>query len=136
MSDICSICRDDISGFNTCTLPECNHTFHAECLISWFRSPRDWCSTDTAGYGSCPLCRATPLGHGPSWCTVDGRITLIRQFARKKNGLHPQIRKMIIKLDKHKKAEKEARREIKLFRKKNKDFFYDMGKNKKTSTTL
>ena len=123
MTDICPICRDDISGFNTCTLPECNHTFHADCLVSWFRSPRDWCATDKTGYGTCPLCRATPFGDGPSWCTVNGRVALITQLSRKKNGLHPKIQKMILKLKEAKKKEKEAAEEIKLFRKKYKEYF-------------
>ena len=60
MLSICTICRHDLSGFPTSTL-DCKHTFHSECILNHFRSPREW-SFSVDGYGSCPLCRAGPLG--------------------------------------------------------------------------
>ena len=46
----CAIClleMDESSGYK---LPECGHRFHANCIISWFRSKHE----------SCPLCRTHP----------------------------------------------------------------------------
>ena len=46
----CAICKDELDSETTHTLPECNHNFHANCLIQWFRNGQD----------TCPLCRKIP----------------------------------------------------------------------------
>ena len=108
MSSICTICRHDISGFNT-TILECNHIFHSECLIHHFRCPREW-SYSHEGFGTCPLCRQGPLGgKSTSSNTTKGRIALIKRLARK-NTVHPQITKSILKLKNTIKKEEEARK--------------------------
>ena len=43
---ICSICYENLDE-NSHTLKECNHTFHTECLIKWFR----------VGTHKCPYCK-------------------------------------------------------------------------------
>ena len=35
--EICAICLSDINGKDKYTL-ECNHTFHTDCIVKWFRS--------------------------------------------------------------------------------------------------
>ena len=47
-AEVCPICFLPLSSGHV-TL-ECNHTFHSDCIIKWFRSKND----------SCPLCRAEP----------------------------------------------------------------------------
>jgi hypothetical protein len=48
--NMCSICWETFSEENddTHTLPECNHKFHSNCLITHLRT----------GNNSCPLCRS------------------------------------------------------------------------------
>ena len=50
--NICQICLEtNDSPFYT--LPECNHKFHTNCIIHWFRS----------GYNNCPYCNNPGLGN-------------------------------------------------------------------------
>ena len=39
LSNICPICVNPIKDDNY-TISECNHSFHLECIIKWWRSPR------------------------------------------------------------------------------------------------
>ena len=45
----CVICQDGISEVTPIHTLECLHTFHAKCVVGWFRSPNS--------NGACPLCR-------------------------------------------------------------------------------
>lgn len=45
----CSICLEDLSD-NVTTLEDCQHKFHANCIVQWFRSQ----------HTSCPECRGEP----------------------------------------------------------------------------
>ena len=46
---VCTICQEDVK-LDKCTLPNCVHIFHFECLSSFFRLGKDkW---------HCPNCRA------------------------------------------------------------------------------
>jgi hypothetical protein len=42
----CMICREELECMPCYTLPECNHIYHTNCLISWFRN----------GDPRCPYC--------------------------------------------------------------------------------
>ena len=42
----CMICRDELECSPCYTLPECNHRYHTNCIISWFRK----------GESRCPYC--------------------------------------------------------------------------------
>jgi hypothetical protein len=44
--DKCSICLENIENYEY-KLPECDHNYHTNCIITWFR----------AGHNCCPLCR-------------------------------------------------------------------------------
>ena len=49
----CMICREDLQCAPCYTLPECNHTYHTNCLISWFRN----------GDSRCPYCGNNGINH-------------------------------------------------------------------------
>ena len=42
----CMICKEELVCSQCYTLPECNHTYHTNCLITWFRN----------GDSRCPYC--------------------------------------------------------------------------------
>jgi hypothetical protein len=42
----CMICKDELQCSQCYTLPECNHTYHTHCLVTWFRN----------GDSRCPYC--------------------------------------------------------------------------------
>jgi hypothetical protein len=46
VNEECMICKDELSCAQCYTLPECNHTYHTHCLVSWFRN----------GDSRCPYC--------------------------------------------------------------------------------
>ena len=45
--ELCCVCHENLES-NIYTLPECNHTFHTNCIMTWFRAP--------SGNNKCPLC--------------------------------------------------------------------------------
>ena len=124
MCDICSICHEelDLSGNNIYQLPECNHCYHTNCIMTWFRTSKN----------SCPLCNnnginknniATSNNHiissalsGYTWDykkkLLEHDYKIMRRFSRKKEApkeLKKQV-KMLIKLEnKFKKIKGEER---------------------------
>ena len=122
MDEICAICQRDMSD-NKYTLPECGHAFHLDCLMMWFRSPREY----RQDFGSCPMCRtlpANPIG----WSTLKGRCRLLKRLAQKKTA-HPELKKAakrlsetVTKKNEAVKAHAEYRRrpEVKIIRKEDK----------------
>ena len=46
LTPTCSICLDDLSIMNCCTIKSCSHTFHSACLWQWLCTMK-----------CCPLCR-------------------------------------------------------------------------------
>lgn len=49
----CMICKDELECSQCYTLPECNHTYHTHCIISWFRN----------GDSRCPYCGNKGINH-------------------------------------------------------------------------
>ena len=45
-NDECMICKDELQCSQCYTLPECKHTYHTNCLVTWFRN----------GDSRCPYC--------------------------------------------------------------------------------
>ena len=72
MTEVCAICRDDLCQ-NTHTL-ECNHTYHTNCIMNWFRTPEAT---------KCPLCQAAPT---VTYSYLDSKsyLTNLKRFSRKK----------------------------------------------------
>lgn len=126
MSEKCAICRADLSGAPIYTLPECGHTFHVECAVLWFRSPRDpYIHPQSARHqgvaGTCPLCRSPP-DKQYHFNTRAARVRLLRRLMRKDNT--PAALKKIFKKEKMlKERKKQAILEFRLFRKKNRSIF-------------
>ena len=52
-NDMCVICHQSLSLDAVYRLPECHHTFHTCCIVTWFR----------AGDSSCPICRNRGINH-------------------------------------------------------------------------
>ena len=93
MHELCCICQYDLSN-NTqlYTLPECGHTFHLECVITWWRSPRDRYSE----FGTCPMCRCAS-DKKFNWYQAKHRASFLRKISRKKFA-HPELKKAVLKL--------------------------------------
>lgn len=71
----CSICLEILND-NIFTLPECNHTFHNNCIIEWYRRLGSDCG--------CPLCRSSPDSSSRSYHSRRGRVKLYKQISRRK----------------------------------------------------
>ena len=83
-SDVCLICHDNIDSEQNYTL-ECNHKYHVECIINWFR----------LGHQNCPYCNAQPInsndnhiGYGGGFYSkkqLDINFRIIKNYAKKKD---------------------------------------------------
>tara|TARA_Y100000992_G_scaffold302444_1_gene276627 strand:- start:2533 stop:3081 length:549 start_codon:yes stop_codon:yes gene_type:complete len=51
--NICMICHEEYDNSLCYTLPECNHKYHVNCIISWFRN----------GDSKCPYCGNKGINH-------------------------------------------------------------------------
>ena len=123
MENNCSICLESISeSTNRYRLPSCNHTFHTDCILNWFRS----------GHSTCPLCRDHRFPN-VSFMGAEHRAKYYRRAARKSDAplaLKKAVRK-IIKMEKRKKEvyrkkrkfEKENAEIIKEYQKVNKKYY-------------
>lgn len=87
---ICVICRDNLNTDSVFKLPECNHSFHTSCIISWFRRNHNTCpccnhtGDETDEYGD--VIRYRPI-HSE-------KVKLLRQFARRNDA--PKLLKQIV----------------------------------------
>ena len=62
-TDVCSICYDTLNNEPQYTIPDCNHIFHTNCIVHWFRN----------GYRHCPLCNHLGLGSN-KYCTSSNTL--------------------------------------------------------------
>jgi hypothetical protein len=53
MEDKCPICFENVEE-DEYILPECNHKYHTNCIMTWFRT----------GQKSCPMCRNNGINSG------------------------------------------------------------------------
>ncbi len=83
MDSHCIICQDDT--VREVKELECGHSFHASCLVDWFRNNP-----------SCPMCRAQP---GISGMTLHARCKYLCALARRKTG-PPELKKLVARLKK------------------------------------
>lgn len=82
--DLCAICLDSLTVNPTHTLRECNHVFHASCLIEALRENK-----------SCPLCRGNSQG-------TEGKIphsgVILRQiiaYSKSKKNKNKRLKALI-----------------------------------------
>ena len=75
-SDICPICHETLES-DSCpvyTLPECGHTYHTNCIVTWFRT----C------HKNCPLCGFIPPQ--PVRNPSKDLLAEIRNYGRRKSS--------------------------------------------------
>jgi hypothetical protein len=95
-TDVCSICYDTLDTEPQYTIPDCNHTFHTNCIVHWFRN----------GYRHCPLCNHLGLGSN-KYCTSSNTIfsERIKDYVKKNN----EPRWLMLLIDKYNKKQTELR---------------------------
>tara|TARA_X000000368_G_C22927864_1_gene666146 strand:+ start:183 stop:731 length:549 start_codon:yes stop_codon:yes gene_type:complete len=122
----CSICFENIEN-NEYILPECDHKFHINCIMTWFRT----------GQKSCPMCRNNGINSGnnssnASVTHINSELTQyswqyrrkllnddykkMRLLSRKKNAPE-HLKKRVKKLKKMEKKLKLLSKELSDFRK-------------------
>ena len=108
----CAICQDHLKD-NKYTIPECKHSFHNNCIITWFRS----------GQNRCPLCQ----DHGINKLSDINNYTCGRYLAMenykdikaryKSRHIPKKIKKKLDDVVKMEKKLKNLKLEFKLFKK-------------------
>lgn len=99
----CSICKENYDESTKYTIPECNHVFHTECIVSWFRG---------SNRSDCPLCRDNGYGYQRHTSRKYILKTIKTQAIQKK--LQPEERKLVQRLAKHETELKKMQDEFKL----------------------
>ena len=89
----CPICLEDISD-NSYTL-ECNHKYHTECIVKWFRNNNN----------TCPLCKDVQDYSNFSYWTKIQTIQEIKKLGRRKT-CPDGIKKILNKIKKRKRERK------------------------------
>jgi len=115
MNDLCAICHEGLDD-ELYTLPECNHIFHSNCIMTWFRSP--------TSPSRCPLCNNTGINkladldnlHWSERRCAEQNYQKIRASSRRKD-CPPAIKKMVEKLKKLEKQQKDRSKNFKEFKK-------------------
>ena len=103
-NNFCSICFTSTDE-NICTLNECQHSFHTNCILRWFRS----------GNSSCPCCRSVPLEpeFGPE---KHGRYKFLRKYSNRKEA-PKELKNLVEKLKKKEKYLQECNKNIREWKK-------------------
>ena len=100
---ICAICHDPLET-NKYTIPECNHEYHTNCIMTWFRT----------GKNACPLCNNQGINNiqqmiaNTDWAqrrVAYENYKQLRIFSRKKEA-PIELKKMVIRLKKWEKKNK------------------------------
>jgi len=97
-NNLCAICLETMDPNNSSQSYkiDCNHEFHTDCIMKWFR----------LGNGNCPLCNDTNnsnqnannfYSYGTTTTYIDERCKVIKKISRKKNAPE-ELKKHIEKL--------------------------------------
>ena len=83
--ELCAICLSPLKEDTDIYQLECNHTFHTDCIMTWFRKSNN---------GTCPCCLDGPITNNfyynyyDPWHTnfyIDERYKVLKKQSRKKN---------------------------------------------------
>ena len=108
--EICAICHESLEN-NKYKIPECNHEYHTNCIITWFRT----------GKNRCPLCNNEGINsmqqmeENTSWAqrrVAYENYKQLRIFSRKKEA-PSSLKKMVIRLKKWEEKQRILIKEIK-----------------------
>ena len=116
-TDICVICQDNLCTGAVFEIPECKHSFHQNCINTWFRQ----------GNGKCPLCNSCGVGGAGGWeggtrdsrCEpwYTARYVQLRRASRRKDA-PKQLIKSITRIKKREQDIKNLRKELKCWKEK------------------
>lgn len=106
--DQCIICLEKLNNKPIYSLPECNHTYHQNCIMHWFRQ----------GSSKCPLCNNNgAIAHNSeNWISIREKYHILRKFSRKKNA-PTKLKNYIIKLRKQEQELKHISKQLSTFKK-------------------
>ena len=116
----CAICLCEMNEDESIyTIPECNHKFHTNCALQWYRQTNQT---------NCPLCRSTPdIWPGINIGSRDGRIRLWKRLGRRKT-CPKEVKKALDRLKRADENHKKAVREWLDYKKEHKEFMKTFNK--------
>jgi len=98
--DGCCICYEQIfPDTNSYIVPECQHSFHTNCIVEWFRR----------GNESCPKCRRRPNEYFTDLWTQEARYKFNRRFAIRKTA-PKDLKNAVAQLRKLERKQREEKR--------------------------
>ena len=106
-NDICAICHDNLGEDNVYALPECNHKFHTNCIMTWFR----------AKHNTCPLCNNK--GINATRAQINEQANYSNWTSRRK---YLKMYSIVSRKSRGKKASKEMKKEVEKVRRYQKKF--------------
>ena len=59
----CMICHESLATAPTYALPECKHTYHTHCIVTWFRHRPPEGRLGSSSDGKCPYCGNRGINH-------------------------------------------------------------------------
>ena len=127
--DRCVICQEGLSTAQTYKLPECSHTFHTHCIVTWFRSrpsnSNGGCFDALVQGGSCPCCgnkginnisfkKTTSRHYGfGSSNVISSRLSYLKRYSKRSDSPEKLIQ-LFKKYDSAKEAINEAKKNKKM----------------------
>jgi hypothetical protein len=110
----CAICLCEMTeDENIYTIPECNHKFHTNCALQWYRQTNNT---------NCPLCRSNPNNlFGVDIGTRNGRIRLWKRLGRRKS-CPKEVKKALDRLKQAGENYKHACREWREYKQEHREF--------------
>ena len=123
----CMICMENLDNenykTNGCyTIEKCGHTFHTDCIFRWF-------FTQEGSNGNCPLCRFNPKDMFRN--DYLAKVTTMRKLSLRKSS-PPDLKNLGQNLRNSENKYKDATRELKKFKKENKNLlnkYLELNKN-------